>query len=788
MMSENSSSTDNSNLKNSDNNNRADKTNIATNANNDTNSNKVNQMNLANTESTPKLKNRIKFSHGISQKEILRRSIWPAALSGLFFLVYYVVGTIMCIAREKAFMSMYSYSQEQYQSELLATVSKLLGVRGEAYLFVIVLAVMLAIYGFSWLDSKRKIDFYESQPVSRTKRFCAVYLNSFLVYVIPCAVFLGAGILIALGMGAMNGVIVLEALYEFCRMTVLFLAVYSVAVLATVLTGNVIIAVMASIVLLLFEILFCRTLTTYMSTFFATFTYGKGDITPVLSPLYNYFQIENSDSVLLTLLGGTNEYYGGYYDAMTMSQLTKYFDQGLPYDIWSLMLFAVTSLIAFVCYKKRPNESAGKAVPFAWVRVIVELGITVLGSLMVGEVVSTGIFSGSRSEMSLVLTVTAIVLSAAVISCVIRIIYEFNFRAALHGSYMIVISAIVAVGIFGVFRYDLVSYDSYIPDSSTVGSAVLMPTDYMIAYYKADGTSYDSNDEYHEQNMYLTDIEAVENIAEIAQKYTTETVKSGDSNTYAEGYAMNVIYRLKNGRKVYRSFTVPYDIDPEYMDAVIGSDQYKESFFGLDKEGEYVANAGDVTATYDNGHGNLATDEFNYDDFKAAYETDIKQYNYSMAHNNMPVGNIAFSSSSMNYVGSVSYPIYASYSNTIKWLKSEKIWINTEVNIDDVEQISVTNYHNEVYADGQSFAGDPSVSVVYTDPDDMKMVIDASIPSSITGTWQTNDTQDYNYSIVVTYKEDAIKNASAYGYDGLYYYNFFSDKVPEKVANDTAAG
>ena len=80
------------------------------------------------------------------------------------------------------------------------------------------------------------------------------------------------------------------------------------------------------------------------------------------------------------------------------------------------------------------------------------------------------------------------------------------------------------------------------------------------------------------------------------------------------------IYRLKNGRKVYRSFTVPYDIDPEYMDAVIGSDQYKESFFGLDKEGEYVANAGDVTATYDNGHGNLATDEFNYDDFKAAYE------------------------------------------------------------------------------------------------------------------------------------------------------------------------
>ena len=49
---------------------------------------------------------------------------------------------------------------------------------------VCALAVLLAVQGFSWMDSKRKLDLYLSVPVSSRKRFAVIYLNGAAIFAV----------------------------------------------------------------------------------------------------------------------------------------------------------------------------------------------------------------------------------------------------------------------------------------------------------------------------------------------------------------------------------------------------------------------------------------------------------------------------------------------------------------------------------------------------------------------------------------------------------------------------
>ena len=55
-------------------------------------------------------------------------------------------------------------------------------------------AAFVFSHGFGYLNSRSKLDFYHSQPVTRTKLFAANYLNGLLLFLIPLAVMMPAGL------------------------------------------------------------------------------------------------------------------------------------------------------------------------------------------------------------------------------------------------------------------------------------------------------------------------------------------------------------------------------------------------------------------------------------------------------------------------------------------------------------------------------------------------------------------------------------------------------------------
>ena len=124
----------------------------------------------------------------ILQRQLCRRRLWLIAAVVLYMVMYYPVAVVMLIARSNEVAKLQNMSPELTLSQRLVEVGTWIGMR-QGFLWVIVLmAVILAIHGFSYLFSMEKQDFYESQPISRMERFWSIYANGFLIFEIPLVI------------------------------------------------------------------------------------------------------------------------------------------------------------------------------------------------------------------------------------------------------------------------------------------------------------------------------------------------------------------------------------------------------------------------------------------------------------------------------------------------------------------------------------------------------------------------------------------------------------------------
>lgn len=113
-------------------------------------------------------------------KEDLKRRIWAVCLAFLcFFFWIPVLGAMGCDGLEKQveqWMESERYLEKAVETmraeRLTELAQEIIGVKNLAIPFLIVgAAIVLGLTGFSWLHSKKKVDFYHSLPVSRTMLF-----------------------------------------------------------------------------------------------------------------------------------------------------------------------------------------------------------------------------------------------------------------------------------------------------------------------------------------------------------------------------------------------------------------------------------------------------------------------------------------------------------------------------------------------------------------------------------------------------------------------------------------
>ena len=604
------------------------------------------------------------------QRELFRRRLWPAALTFVSYLLYHVAGTATVLSNILQDLEASAGGRGFTAAERLSALGEgISGVMGYnsifSWMLVPFLAAVLAIEGFAWMDNRREVDFYESQPVSRAKRFWDICVSSFLYFLFSYLITMEIGLVIAGAMGGLTRGIVIEAAVQTLRVIALFVCVYGLGVLSAMLTGNIIVAGLAFLVLMFYEFELKMILAGYCSEFLATYDGNKPGILVenIFTPLYHYS------------VGSTAECIGRL-----------------------LALAALYFLLAFLCYRLRRNECAGTAVVFGPVRSVVRVATAVMAGLFIGLLLAS-------IQNSTPLAVLWMVLFTLLTACIMQIIYDYDFRALFRHPLEIALSLVITLAVFLGFLFDIAGYDRYLPDPDKVEDAALICRNNDSPLYDEKGHYLDPVT-FGNRYMHLKNVEDVIAIAELGQEYTRrrsehnpfyrassgdETASSGDGSTDTTG--ISSVQTIDMG---------------SMMDAVTGTQAFREGTFSICHDDIARSNAEFLTLDYTNGEespGTLRLNKETYEAFRKAYLLDLEQFSYSFARSERPVGRICIRiqtgrtgpASGMptpeTRIGSqadraglqdpelenyeMNCEVYSSFSHTIAFLKDNAVWVDS---------------------------------------------------------------------------------------------------------------
>ena len=608
----------------------------------------------------------------LRQRELARRRLWAIALTFLSHLIYHVVCTVTMLSSTLEEAAFRHLSASATTRLLQSALSSFLGEDNISWaLITLPLAAMLAIEGFSWLHSRREVDFYESLPVPRGQRFFDICAGSFLYYVVSYIITLEIGLLIANGFGALSRPVLVEIMQTAVKTIAFFLAVYALGVLSTMLTGNVIVTCLAFGVLLTYEMEFRALIQGYCSEYFATWSSRPS---PAL-------------------------------DKSLFSPIEHYLDHSAAEAAPRLLALAVLFfLLSWICCRLRRNERAGSAVVFNPVQTVVRVAMSLIIGLFTGLLVSS-----IRTSRGLIVSVIWMLLFTVITACIMQIIYEYDFRALFHRPLEIIATVLLALLFFSFYAFDLSGYDRFVPDAGKVSDAALICSNSPFDYSTEDG-SVVSAENFGEKYMHLNNVEDVIAIASYGQEFTlkkehmyedresdiaadpvnpVDPITSGEQGdqhlwrTYEE-FDCLVVYHMKSGKTVSRKFRLPSTIDPAMMNKVIGTEQYREGAFNIYHD-KVIRSMPDrflfeCTNGKEEGRTNLTPEQ--YEAFRKAYMTDLAAYSYTFARENVPSARITFSYDAFgdedrqpDYEGlTVSFPVYPSFANTIRLLREFGVW------------------------------------------------------------------------------------------------------------------
>lgn len=701
-----------------------------------------------------------KRSFLVSLKENNKRRIWVWIVSFLTMLLTYPGIMTMYISRIKYLNKDGAYvTVELYKRALCSAVTDAIGFHKFITVSVTFLAIIIGVQGFSYLYSRKKIDMYHSVPVSAKRRFVVIYVNGILTYVIPCLLSVAIAIIMAAVQGGMSSGALAECGLALLMNLIYFLAVYNMAILAVMLTGNVFITALAIGVFLSIGYLWQYFFVNMQYNFFET-----------KCTFFDSREMETTLSICLNYLEAV-----GYIRWLDMPDIvrTVFAISGR----WLVEMLLIGAL-AFFCYLKRPSEAAGKAIAY---KVITPF-LKVIIAPTVGMIVYILAYDGSYSNMAF--SIFVMIIGTILCAGIMEIIYEFDMRAAIKHLVSTGISVVAVIAIFSIFYFDIFSYDTYVPDKDKVESVAISINPYMNSYLRFNDGSIRSMGEgnYLRENMFITDVEPVLELVKNNQK---------DMEDVVEKQGIYILYRLKSGGKVSRQVTIDFAdaYNAALLDKIMGTQEYREGAYQIAKNADLI-NRPDATITYKNGIVEANIPHKEGEKIRQAWLKDMEGFNFSLARNNLPCGyiNIFYG---VSYIR-VGLPIYESFTNTIACLEENNAYYPLEINAEDVLTLSVTNYNYEDVPNYVKYGNDEMataqtshiVSEDFTDPQEIAEIVKGLYPIRYNygSGWVPADMLDSDYQVTISYKSE-----SDYPYEkGYVEYTFISGKMPDFVAERTA--
>ncbi len=602
--------------------------------------------------------------------EDLKRRVWTIALTILTMVFGLVVPAAI---RSSSYLDQLSWRKEEYERVRAAkNLVNLLGINGAVITLLLILAVVWAVSGFKYLHNSRQVDFYHSIPVRRHQLFLSSYLNGILV---PAVVYLvsqiiAAALVLRTGVGAeMVGTLPWTM---FLVNMVYYSMMYTVTVIAMMLTGNLIVALLGTGVFLSYGPAVVYLTEGYKQVWFRTFYETEAQMWLMRrnicysSPFANY----------MFALGDFSEGALGVRRVIGAAAVT-----------------AFMAVFAYGLYRIRPSEAAGRAMAFKKTKSPIKILIALPVSVVFGI-----FFYGLRSTLTWGIFGT--VCGALITCCLMEIIYHFDFRKLFANWIHLAGCCGVSILLFLAGMYDWYGYDSYLPKATDIKSAAVLIgyTEGWVTYgepkentdyrgRKSYGWNYARDTEYQFGHMELTDIYPVMELAEkgIAAAQSNDPGAFWEvTQNWQESQRYVIQFRLNNGRVVNRQYWIPIDEEAAALRASIhDSKEYKRGVYPLlnqlpqDTSSVYFQQYNQVTPL------TLSTDDRNH--LLALYQKELEELTMEDRENSLPIGTIQFRTKELDQAiaynreldygyeeleGRCYYPVYPSFIRTIEALEA----------------------------------------------------------------------------------------------------------------------
>lgn len=721
-----------------------------------------------------------------------KRRIWQWCIAIFAFVILNAVAlllVIMSMDESRYILDYGARAQEMMRNDARKYCIQLIGGSGYKIFMTTVMGALFAFGGFSYLNDKVKLDFYESVPVKRGDRFSTIWLNGIIMYMGTYIIgtLLCFAIINVMGYGDVYTME--EALCGFVKMSLYFLGVYHLYILSMMITGTAFAGLCAFLVLSVYEFAARGLVSALISSFFRYDYILETVYYPLFSPFGLLARAESGSYIY----GGSDvKYYAGM-----------------------LALDFVLLVISYIMYLRRPAEKAGKTLAYNVLGTPIKLliGIIVSGC---AAIITTDILDRSRdlrgSDLAAIILVC--VITSILVCALIQAIFELDIKGALHKKIHWLICTLAAFAIFFGFKIDFFNIDRYVPDASKVDSFVLAPQGYDDNYSFIDDEYGNMRDyEFWLKNMYLTDVDSMRKLAKLSMNRYDEAIKivGSEDNLYKydqEFGAAVLMYRLKSGRVVVREIYIPVEDDEamELLDKIISNSAFVHGYFGemdynLDRLVPEIKSYKEANVYTDGIHSvNLNADEVK--ELIRNYRSDMENFSFSERRSLYPVGFLDYEvncdAMPMKYTGRYygssqeSIVIYPNMTNCMNYLK-DKGWDFTALKVsDEAASMDITNYHydeqNE-YAEEQGmdylpddmaedFIKRESIDAVL-DKDEFMKVADKLHPSERGYyRWGGGVDYDYTYEVFVYFKDSSpVGNDFRNGA----HYSFLKDDVPESI-------
>lgn len=661
----------------------------------------------------------------------------------------------------------------QAQRDFTRDMLRMYSMKGGAIAFMLTIAaVVLAASGFAYLHSKKKTDFYHSLPIRREMLYAVTCLNGFLYMAVAYLGFLTiAAVMIRVkGVPFDWGSLYLASVEHLC----FFALVYMTAILSMLLTGNLVVGLLGTGVLFSWGPVICMTISAYFSEYFTTF-YGD-------------------DSFLLALSERTSP-VAWYVKACMSSQPGRM-------ALWAMLAAAVLFLLGMLLYRRRPSEAAGHAMAFPITEPIIRFLIAVPSSLLLGAMFHSMMYEDGW-------TVFGLVCGLLLVSCIIEIIYHFDFKSLFAHKRQLLVSAVFVGVVFAIFRFDLFGYDRYLPATEKLASGGIYSD-----LLDPDATSqYHSTVEYTEgwygvtfdampsstlaDEMQISDDQGLELLHTIAAQGVHDAAQARDrflrgggrSYDLEEGdeafHNVTIAWHLRNGRTVYRSYRVNVSGVRAALESVYDLDAYKTAMYPV-----LSLSADDVAGINYKEEDECSHVKLAGADVKAAllaaYQEELKALTSETRAHEMPIAEIQFKTNEQQALiqklrdegGNYTlfnhyyyYPIYPSFTKTIALLRACGVEVGGMVTPEKTASITLS-YQGVAVSEEEMAPADTELGqrqrkylsddsramLTVTDPEQIREILAASASHSVVSLNPLTET-DCGMEIVVDMKRSDTKFA-----------------------------